>query len=217
MHDMSISVLLAASLVSALIAGCTSKSRIPENAAPMKLAEGFSFTEGPAADAEGNVYFTDPFYPRDYWNRGPVEQDCQGVYCLFPDQKSVIRAVEDLVQPNGIAGTPDGKTLYIADIGDNRTYQYVIQPDGSLSDKVLFCSQGSDGMTLDNRGNLYLTGDGVTVYDPDGNQIAHYDVPENWTANVCFGGRDRNMLFITASQGIYGLYLPVRGVDSQAQ
>jgi len=73
---------------------------------------------------------------------------------------------------------------------------------------------GSDGMTLDEEGNLYLTGRGVTVFDKQGEQIAHFDVPENWTANVCFGGKDRKMLFITASKGIYGLKMNVRGVDS---
>jgi gluconolactonase len=71
--------------------------------------------------------------------------------------------------------------------------------------------QGSDGMTLDSRGNVYLTGKGVTVYDPAGNKIEHIDIPEGWTANVCFGGKDRDILFITASEAVYTLPMRVKG------
>ena len=92
---------------------------------------------------------------------------------------------------------------------------YNIQPDGPLTGKKLFCQLGSDGMTIDDRGNIYLTGDGVTVFDPAGDKISHIDVPESWTANVCFGGKDRHTLFITASKGLYALRMSVKGVDSQ--
>ena len=70
-------------------------------------------------------------------------------------------------------------------------------------------------MTIDQRGNVYLTGKGVTVFDPNGQQIEHIDVPEGWTANVCFGGADHQTLFITASRGLYGLRMQVRGAGSQ--
>jgi gluconolactonase len=122
---------------------------------------------------------------------------------------------DDLKQPNGVIGTSDGKKLYVADIGAKKTYAYAIQPDGSLTDKQLFCELGSDGMTIDQRGNVYLTGQGVTVFDPTGRQIEHIDVPEGWTANVCFGGADHQTLFITASRGLYGLRMQVRGAGSQ--
>src|SRR6185437_701421 len=102
-------------------------------------------------------------------------------------------------------GTPDGKSLYVSDIGDGRTYRYRIGEGGLLTGRELFCMQGSDGMTLDERGNIYLTGDGVTVYDPGGKKIAHIPVPEKWTTNLCLGGRDRRTLFITASEGVYVL------------
>ena len=72
---------------------------------------------------------------------------------------------------------------------------------------------GSDGMTIDERGNIYLTGDGVTVFDKDGQQIAHFPIPEDWTANVCFGGKERNILFITASKSVYTLKMLVHGVQ----
>ena len=164
---------------------------------------------------DGGIYFTDPLYKRPYWNRGPSEQDVQAVYYLSPDRQRLVRVAEDLKQPNGVIGTADGKKLYVADIGAKKTYAYAVQPDGSLTDKRLFCELGSDGMTIDQRGNVYLTGKGVTVFDPSGRQIEQIDVSEGWTANVCFGGADHQILFITASRGLYGLRMQVRGAGSQ--
>ena len=162
----------------------------------------------------GGLYITDPYYQRDYWKRGPKElPEC--VYHLSADGQTLTQVTDDLKQPNGIIGTPDGKTLYVADIGAQRTYRYSIQPDGSLKEKTLFCSMGSDGMTIDDRGDVYLTGKGVTVFDPGGKQIEHIAVDEPWTANVCFGGKDRHTLFITASKSLYSLQMRVHGVDSQ--
>jgi gluconolactonase len=164
---------------------------------------------------DGGVYFTDPFYKRDYWKRGPIEQDSEGVYYLTPDHKKLTRVVSDLQKPNGIIGTPDGKTLYVADIRGNKTYAYDIKHDGTLSHKRLFCELGSDGMTIDSEGNVYLTGKGVTVFDKAGKQVAQIPVQEAWTANVCFGGADSHTLFITASKSLYGLRMRVKGVGSQ--
>ena len=164
---------------------------------------------------DGGLYFTDPFYKRPYWNRGPQEQDVQGVYYLTPDRKKLIRVAGDLQTPNGIIGTPDGKTLYVADLRAKKTYAYDVRPDGTLADKRLFCEMGSDGMTLDNQGNVYLTGRGVTVFDPSGKQIEHIAIDTGWTANVCFGAKDRRTLFITASKILYGLRMKVKGVGSQ--
>lgn len=163
---------------------------------------------------DGGLYFTDPYYKRPYWNRGPKEMG-EFVYYLAPDHKKVVRVIDDLKQPNGIIGTPDQKTLYVADIGAGKTCRYAIQPDASLKEKKLFCEKGSDGMTIDEKGNVYLTGKGVMVFDPSGKQIEQIDVPENWTANVCFGGKDRKTLFITASKGLYALKMQVKGSDSQ--
>ncbi len=162
----------------------------------------------------GGIYFTDPFYKRPYWNRGPKEiPEC--VYYLAPNSRKLVRVIDDFKQPNGIIGTPDGKTLYVADIGGKKTYRYAIQADGSLKGKHLFCEMGSDGMTIDNEGNVYITGKGVTVFDSTGKQIEHIEVAEPWTANVCFGGKDRQTLFITASKCVYTLQMRVKGVDSQ--
>jgi gluconolactonase len=161
---------------------------------------------------DGGIYFTDPYYKRPYWDRGPPEQDVQAVYFLAPDRKTLSRVAADLTQPNGIIGTPDGRTLYVADIGAKKTYAYEPQADGSLAGKRLFCEMGSDGMTIDERGNVYLTGKGVTVFDPAGRKIAHLDVPDQgWTANVTFGCADRRTLFITAGTGFYGIQMAVKG------
>lgn len=161
---------------------------------------------------DGGIYFTDPLYRRNYWERDPApQQDGQHVYYLAPGSSSPRPVATDLEQPNGIIGTPDGSTLYVADIRAGKTYAYDIQPDGSLSGKRLFCEAGSDGMTLDSEGNVYLTGRGVTVFDRTGKRIEQIDVPERWTANVTFGGRDHDLLFITASDSVYGLKLRVKG------
>ena len=163
---------------------------------------------------DGGAYFTDPYYKRDYWKRGEKEQE-EHVYYVSPDHKTVTRVADDLKQPNGVIGTPDNKILYVADIGAGKTYAYAIQKDGSLTGKRLFCELGSDGMTIDSEGNVYLTGDGVTVFDKTGKKIEHIAVPESWTANVCFGGKDRHTLFITASKSLYGMKMRTHGVGSQ--
>jgi gluconolactonase len=164
---------------------------------------------------DGGVYFTDPFYKRDYWKHQKSEQDRQCVYYLGPKRNRLIRIVDDLRQPNGIIGTPDGKILYVADIGGQKTYRYDIQKDGTLANKTLFCGMGSDGMTIDSEGNVYLTGKGVTVFDSTGKKIEQISIDAPWTANVCFGGRDRHTLFITAIQNLFGLRMRVKGAGSQ--
>jgi gluconolactonase len=123
-----------------------------------------------------------------------------------------MRVTEDLVTPNGIIGTPDGRKLYVADLGARKTYVYNINADGMLSDKKLFCSMGSDGMTIDNEGNVYLTGKGVTVFNSAGEKIEHISIDAGWTANVCFGGRDRKTLFITAQESLFAIRMRVKGV-----
>lgn len=161
--------------------------------------------------SDGAFYLSDPFYKRPWWKHNEMPQEKQCVYFSSPKDKKLVRVVEDLVQPNGLIGTPDGKHLFVADIGANKTYVYDIQQDGTLTGKRLFCELGSDGMTIDKEGNLYLTGKGVTVFNKEGQKIEHVDIPEPWTANVCFGGIDRQTLFITASKGLYALKMNTHG------
>ncbi len=163
-------------------------------------------------DLKGGIYFTDPFYKRDYWDRTEKEIEKEMVYYLSPDLKTLSVVADDLVKPNGIIGSADGKTLYVADIGDSKTYAYTIADDSTLTNKTLFCEMGSDGMTLDTQGNLYLTGKGVTVFNKEGKQIAHIPVAQNWTANVTFGGTDQQTLFITAMNSVYTLEMKVKGI-----
>ena len=68
-------------------------------------------------------------------------------------------------------------------------------------------------MTIDSEGNIYVTGKGVTVYNPQGQMIEHIPIPENWTGNVCFSGKNNDVLFITASKSIYTLQMNVKGVQ----
>ena len=162
---------------------------------------------------DGGIYLTDPFYQRPWWNYSQLPQDGQHVYFLAADRQKLVRVADDLKQPNGIIGTPDGKTLFVADIGASKTYRFDIRPDGSLANKKLVCEKGSDGMTIDSEGHLYLTGKGVMVFDQSGKQIEQIDVPENWTANVSFGGKERKTLFITASKSLYAIELRVKGAN----
>jgi gluconolactonase len=162
-------------------------------------------------DAKNGIYFTDPYYQREYWERKEPDLKEQNVYYLKAGKKQPVVVGVDFIRPNGIIGTPDGNYLYIADIGDNKTYRYKISRDGSLQGRELFVNQGSDGMTIDNQGNIYLTGNGVTVYNAKGEKIKHIPIPEPWTANVTFGGKNKDILFITASKAVYTLKMNVRG------
>ena len=161
---------------------------------------------------DGTVYFTDPYYPRPYWQRGPEEQTSRGLYRFRKGDSQPERLDGDFRQPNGIIGDSRRSLLYVADIGDKKTWLYRIDEQGDLHDRQLFCEQGSDGMTIDNEGNVYLTGAGVTVYSAEGQRLEQIPVPEKWTANVTFGGPKRQTLFITASQGLYSLNLRTNGI-----
>ena len=139
-----------------------------------------------------------------------LEQDGFHVYYLSPDRKKLTRVVDDMVKPNGVLGTKDGKLLYVADAGDGKTYAYQILASGELGERKLIAPVGSDGMTLDEHGNLYLTRGAVRIYSPSGESLGTIEVPEG-PANVVFGGKDRKTLFITARKGFYAIPMKVRG------
>ena len=165
-------------------------------------------------DSNSTMYFTDPYYQRKWWEHKTRPQNKQSVYRVDRDGANVTLVDDSLVQPNGIVGDWERRLLFVADIGDSKTYQYTIANDGTLVDRKLFCSSGSDGMTIDDQGNLYLTGKkGVTVFNKDGKEIQIISVPENWTANVCIGGKDRRTLFITASDSLYTVRIKNRGLS----
>ena len=160
-------------------------------------------------DAKGGIYFSDP----NYGNK-ELSQDGMHVYYIQPGGEEVVRVADGFKTPNGLIGTPDGSTLYIADIGDGKIYRYVIQEDGSLKDKKSFCESGSDGMTLDQHGNVYLTSGTVKVFNPKGEQIADLKFPES-PANVVFGGKELKTLFVTARTGFYSLDMAVTGAKRE--
>ncbi len=152
-------------------------------------------------DSLGGIYFTDPVYQQQQ------VQDSQAVYYLKPDRSQVLRVINDLARPNGIVGTQDGKTLFVADHGAGQTFAYSIQSDGALTGKRLFVSQGSDGMELDPTGSLYLTsGSAVQVVDSTGKLVREIPLPQPPT-NVAFAGSDHSTLFITARTQAYTLQM----------
>ena len=157
-------------------------------------------------DPKGGIYFTDPRFG------STDDQEIAGyhVYYISPDQMEIRRVADDLVRPNGVVGTPDGGRVYVADDGAGQTYVYTPSDDGSLTDKRLFVAQGADGMTMDELGNVYLTGQDITVYNPDGESIGSIAVPEA-PANLTFGGPDGHTLFITARASLYALAMSVSG------
>ncbi len=163
-------------------------------------------------DPKGGIYFTDP----RYGGRLNLDQDGEHVYYITPDRKSVIRVIDDMVRPNGIIGTPDGKRLYVADLGSGITLSYRVKRDGTLTGKTLFAAQGSDGMTMDERGNVYLTSDKVNIYNIKGVLIDSIIVPER-PSNVTFGGPDNKTLYITARTSLYSIRMANTGIPKQTK
>jgi len=156
----------------------------------------------------GGIYFTDPVY-----GNGTLTQDGEHVYYLAPNATVAVRVVGDMVRPNGLVGTPDGRTLYISDHGAKKTWRYTVLQNGSLSGKQLFVPVGSDGMTLDAGGNVYLTERTVLVFNASGTRMAEIAVPERPT-DLEFGSSDRHTLFITTEKGLYGIRMAMEGTSN---
>ncbi|WP_390452643.1 SMP-30/gluconolactonase/LRE family protein [Chryseobacterium sp. Alg-005] len=161
-------------------------------------------------DSFGGLYFTDPLYEREYWDNFKQEIPHKSLY--YRSKEGKVSKIDTFTQPNGIVGSEQFKKLYVSDIDAKKTYVYDILDEGRLSGKRLFCEMGSDGMTLDMHGNLYLTGDGVHVFNRGGKKIYHIPIPEEWTSNVTFGGEHHDILFITASKSVYILPTKVKGI-----
>jgi gluconolactonase len=175
--------------------------------------------------SDGSIWFTDPTYGIDHDYEGekaPAEIGASNVYRIDPETGAVTLAIDDLVKPNGLAFSPDESLLYVADTG--RTHRpdcepviraYPISDDHrGVHDGRHFatCDDGLfDGFRVDTAGNLWTSaGDGVRVFAPDGTLLGKILIPET-VANVCFGGRKRNRLFICATSSVYALYVNARG------
>ena len=154
----------------------------------------------------GSIYMTDPRYQ---YPQGSLAQDGEYVYRISPQRNEVTAIITDIPKPNGVVGTEDGKTLYIASTELRKVFRYTINEDGSVANRTEFADQGSDGMTLDEHGNVYLTWlGGVSIRNPSGEQI-DFIRTEQMPANVGFGGRDGKTLFMTARTSLYSLQMNV--------
>lgn len=159
-------------------------------------------------DDKGGIYFTDP----NYGAADNLTQEGEHVYYLSPDRETLTRVVSNMGKPNGIIATADNQQLYVADTELGKIFVFDIKPDGTLGPRKEFVDSGSDGVTLDERGNLYITWTGgVGVYSPQGEQLDFIETPEMPT-NVGFAGKDHQTLYITARTGLYAVSMAVKGL-----
>ena len=171
---------------------------------------------------DGTLWFTDP----PWGLRAPHEIPGHWVYKLDPETGKVEVLIKDLAMPNGIVFSPDGSRLYVADTGGHKRHPdpkyhdypdtvtcYAVSKKGKLGKKLFTIDEGSDGMAVDVKGNLYLTHGQVQVYDADGKKLETIEIPEK-PANVCFGGKDYKTLFITARTSLYQVRMVHAGAMS---
>jgi gluconolactonase len=170
-------------------------------------------------DTKGALYFTDP--PYGLVKESDSELGFSGVYRLTPDGRLTL-LLKALTHPNGIAFSPDGKTLYVNDSDEKAfaVHAYPVLADGTLGkgrvfwDAMPFMKNGpgaTDGMKVDERGNVWTTGPGgVYVISPEGKLLARVAIAEP-CGNLVFGGTDGRTLFIMANHAVLRLPTKVRG------
>lgn len=166
-------------------------------------------------DNTGGIYFTDPrFRAPDPWPQGT-----EAVYYRAADGK-VTRLIEDRTAPNGIILSPDEQTLYVIPSMEKQMWSYAVKSPGKISKGKVFCTlaqpagkddTGGDGLTIDTNGNLYITTAlGLQVFDPSGKALGIIEIPEH-PANVAFGGKDNQTLFVTARKSLYSVETSATG------
>lgn len=172
---------------------------------------------------DGAIWFTDPTYGimTDYeGDEAEPEIGSCNVYCVDPDG-TIAAVVTDFLKPNGLAFSPDGGTLYIADTGRSHDPEgpahirrFAVN-GGELSGGEVFadCTAGFfDGFRVDQDGRIWTSAhDGVHCLDTDGTLIGKIRIPE-MVANVCFGGPKKNRLFICGTTSLYSVYLGINGI-----
>ena len=170
-------------------------------------------------DRDGVVWFTDPPYGimSDYeGERAESEIGACNVYRVDPAEGRVVLVADDLERPNGLAFSGDERRLFIADTQRGHIRVFDVDDDRNLTDSRVFAeiSVGKpDGLRLDEDERVWAAaGDAVHCFDPDGTLLGRVKVPESAVANVVFGGRKRNRLFIAASTSIYSIHLKVNGL-----
>ncbi len=184
-------------------------------------------------DARGRIWFTDPFYGDD---RSSLEMDAEAVYRIDPDGKVTrVLSQPEVERPNGLALTPDGRTLYVIDShgrpgGNRKVWAFDVDDSGTPGRRRLVFDfgrgRGGDGMRLDERGNLWVaagimfprhsgeTADvpaGVYVLTPGGKLLGRIPIPEDLCTNLAFGGPGRKTLYVTAGKSVYRVPLAVPG------
>jgi gluconolactonase len=179
---------------------------------------------------DGAIWFTDPGYGI-HWNYEGEKSEFElptRTYRLEPDTGKLSVVDESLEKPNGLAFSPDYTRLYIADTGASHVkghpraiHVFDVESARSLTNVRMFCdlkTASPDGFRVDEDGNLWSAAgwggaahDGVHIFAPDGDKIGAIHLPEG-VSNLCFGGRKRNRLFMTASQSVFALYVETRGM-----
>lgn len=176
--------------------------------------------------SDGSVWFTDPTYGimSDYLGRrGDPEQPVRGVYRIDPGNAAVTLVADDLLQPNGLAFSPDEARLYVADSGASHAPDHPrhvrvfdVSPNGRLRGGSEFAAveKGNpDGIRVDTDGWLWCSaGDGVQVFDATGKSVGKILVPQP-VSNLEFGGPRGNRLFIAATNSLYAIFVNAHGVD----
>ena len=175
--------------------------------------------------SDGSIWFTDPTFGilGDYEGNRAEPELPASVYRLDPATGWATLLEDSVPGPNGLAFSPDGKTLYlVASRAEPREIvAYDVQEGGRISNRRMLINAGPggtpDGFRVDEDGNLWCGWgmgtpelDGVMVFNAAGAPIGRIQLPER-CANLCFGGRRRNRLFMAASQSIYALYVNTRG------
>ena len=172
---------------------------------------------------DGSIIFTDPTFGRmpGFGLEREQELSFQGVYRLAAETGELELLVDDFVQPNGLCLSSDESLLFVNDTDRAHIRVFDVGPGHALSNGRVFAEaigtgdlatgELVDGMKLDERGNVYVTGPGgVWVFDPGGEHIGTIGVPEN-VGNVNWGGDGWQTLYIPASSSIYRVRLLVGG------
>jgi gluconolactonase len=176
--------------------------------------------------SDGSVWFTDPTFGilGNYEGYPATPELATNVYRVDPATREITAVIEDIVNPNGLAFSPDERLLYVVDCGrtPRLIHAYEVASEGrTLRNGRVLIDAGAgtpDGFRCDVDGNLWCGWgmgsdalDGVRIFSPEGQAIGHIHLPER-CANVCFGGARRNRLFMAASQGLYALYVNTQGL-----
>ena len=155
---------------------------------------------------DGHVFFTDPAFGAQAEGR---ELDFYGVYHLTPKGDLALLAKVAKGRPNGVALSPNGRILYVSNSDERAVYAYDIDGSGKASNERVVIQDidgPPDGLRTDDKGNLYVTCNRLSVYSPQGKHIKNIELPEK-PRNVAFGDPDYQTLYITAYTSVYRIRL----------